>query len=172
VAAETTTEDPKQEFGYTINGEVYPEPENLTMDDHRIVKRYTGWNFRQLAAMSKDAMYVDPDGIAAIMHISYRHVHPELSFDEIAAIVGDVSLEDAQQSLQKATDGDLPLDPESTPTPDESSERRKPSMSSPSGTDSEKSSESSDENPATTGISESDTFSPESDPETTEVLVS
>jgi hypothetical protein len=170
VAAETTTED--KEYGYTINGEVYPEPENLTMEDHRIVKKYTGWNFRDLAAKSSDAMYVDPDGIAAIMHISYRHKHPNMTFDEIAEIINGVTLEEAQTTLQTASDGDLPLDPELTPKPDGSSERRKPSTSSPSGTDSPTSSESSDENRATTGISESATVSPLSAPETTEALAS
>jgi len=172
VAAETTTEEPKQEFGYTIDGEVYPEPENLTMDDHRIVKRYTGFNFRELAAMSQDVMYIDQDGIAAIMHISYRHKHPDMSFDEIAEIIGRQTLEEAQKSLQGATNGDVPLDLESTPTPDESSERRKPSTSKPSGTDSSKSSESSDGKSGTTGTSESGTPSPESDQETTEALAS
>jgi hypothetical protein len=171
VAAETTTEDP-QEFGYTIDGEVYPEPENLTMDDHRIVKRYTGYNFRDLAAKSRDIMYVDQDGIAAIMHISYRHRHPELSFDEIAEIIGRQTLEEAQKSLDRDADGEVPLDVESTPTPDESSPRRKPSTSKPSGTGSPTSSENSDENPATTGTSESDTSSPVSDRETAEALAS
>jgi hypothetical protein len=168
VAAETTTED--QEFGYTIDGEVYPEPENLTMDDHRIVKRYTGYDFRALAAMSQDIMYVDQDGIAAIMHISYRHRHPDMSFDEIAEIIGRQTLEEAQASLQKAPDGEVPLDSGSTTTLDESSEKRKPSTNNPSGTDSVTSSESSEENPATTGTSESATRSPLSDPEMTEVL--
>ena len=172
MAAETTTEEPKQEFGYTIDGEIYPEPENLTMDDHWIVKRYTGFNFRELAAMSQDVMYIDQDGIAAIMHISYRHKHPDMSFDEIAEIINGVTLEEAQTTLQTASDGDLPLDPESTTTPDGSSERRKPYTSSPSGTDSLTSSESSDESPATTGTSESATASPLSAPETTEALAS
>jgi hypothetical protein len=171
VDAETTTEDPEQ-FGYTIDGEVYPEPENLTMDDHRIVKRYTGWDFRQLAAQSQDAMYVDQDGIAAIMHISYRHRHPELSFDEIKEIIGRVVLDDAQKTLQKATNGAVPLDPESTLKLDESSPTRKPSMSSPSGTDSPKSSESSVGSLAATGTSELVTSSPESDQETMEVSAS
>jgi hypothetical protein len=170
VAAETTTEE--QQFGYTIDGEVYPEPENLTMDDHRIIKKYTGYNFRDLAAKSADLMYVDQDGIAAIMHISYRHVHPEMSFDEIEAIIGRQSLEEAQVSLQKADDGEVPLDPESTPTSDESSLTRKPSTSEDSGTDSRESSESSDESLATTGTSEWVTPSPASDPETTEELAS
>jgi hypothetical protein len=170
VAAETTTEE--QEYGYTIDGEVYPEPENLTMDDHRIVKKYTGLNFRDLAAKSADLMYVDQDGIAAIMHISYRHVHPEMSYDEIAEIIGRQSLEEAQVSLQKVDDGEVPLDPESTPNPDESSLTRKPNTSSPSGTDSLKSSGLSDELHATTGTSESEPSSPQSDPETTEVLAS
>jgi hypothetical protein len=172
VAAETTTEEPKQEFGYTIDGEVYLEPENLTIDDHRIVKRYTGLNFRDLAAKSQDIMYIDQDGIAAIMHISYRHKHPDMSFDEIAEVIGRQTLEEAQKSLQTAADGEVPLDLESTPKPNESSPIRKPFTSSPSGIDSEKSSENSDENPATTGTSESDTSSPESDPETTEALAS
>ena len=171
MAAETTTEDPEQEFGYTIDGEVYPEPENLTIEDHRIVKRYTGYNFRELAAMSQDVMYVDQDGIAAIMHISYRHHHPDLSFDEIAEIIGRQTLEEAQKSLQKA-DGDVPLDPGSTTKHDASSERRKPSTSNPSGTDSETSSESSDESRATTGTSESGTLSLASDQETPEALAS
>jgi hypothetical protein len=172
VAAETTTEEPEQEFGYTIDGEVYPEPENLTIEDHRIVKRYTGYNFRQLAAMSQDVMYVDQDGIAAIMHISYRHKHPDMSFDEIAEIIGRQTLEEAQKSLRKATDGDIPLVLESTLKPDESSPTRKPSTSSPSGTDSETSSESSDESPATTGTSESGTPSPQSARETAEASAS
>lgn len=170
MAAETPTED--QQFGYTIDGEVYPEPENLTMDDHRIVKKYTGFNFRELAARSADIMYVDQDGIAAIMHISYRHVHPELSFDEIAEIIGRQTLEEAQKSLEKATDGEVPLDPESTPTPDESSPTRRPSTSSPSGTDSPTSSETSDESPATTGTEGLDSPSPESDPDRAEALAS
>jgi hypothetical protein len=169
VAAETTTEE---QFGYTIDGEVYPEPENLTMDDHRIVKKYTGLNFRDLAAKSADIMYVDQDGIAAIMHISYRHIHPEMSFDEIEAIIGRQSLEEAQVSLQKADDGEVPLDPESTPTPDESSLTRKPSTNSPSGIDSSKSSDPLDELHATTGTDESESSSPPSDPETTEALAS
>jgi hypothetical protein len=169
VAAETTTED--QQFGYTIDGEVYPEPENLTMTDHRIVKRYTGSNFREIAAKSADFMYVDQDGIAAIMHISYRHVHPELSFEEIEEIIGRQSLEDAMKSLQVA-DGEVPLDLESTPKPDESSLTRKPSTSNPSGIDSSKSSESSGENPATTGTDELELSSPPSDQETTEALAS
>jgi hypothetical protein len=171
VDAETTTET-EQEYGYTIDGEVYQEPENLTMDDHRIVKRYTGWNFRDLAAQSADALYVDPDGISAIMHISYRHVHPEMSFDEIAKIVGQVDLEEAQKSLEGVGDGEVPLDLESTPKPDESSLTRKPSTSDPSGSVSRKSSESSDENPATTGTSESDTSSRPSVQETPEALAS
>jgi hypothetical protein len=169
VAAETTTED---QFGYTIDGEVYSEPENLTMDDHRIIKKYTGYNFRDLAAKSADLMYVDQDGIAAIMHISYRHVHPEMSYDEIAEIIGRQSLEDAQQSLQREADGEVPLDLESTPTPDESSLTRKPSTSNPSGIDSSKSSESSGESPATTGTDELELSSPPSDQETTEALAS
>jgi hypothetical protein len=172
VAAETTTEDQEQEYGYTIDGEIYPEPENLTMDDHRIVKRYTGYDFRALAAMSADVMYVDQDGIAAIMHISYRHKHPELGFDEIAEIIGRQTLEEAQASLQKATDGEVPLDLESTPKPDESSPTKKPSTSDPSGTDSRKSSDHSDENPATTGTPESDTLSPQSVLATPEALAS
>ena len=171
MAAETTTED-KQEYGYTIDGEVYPEPENLTMEDHRIIKRYTGWNFRDLAAMSQDTMYVDPDGIAAIMHISYRHVHPEASFDEIAAIIDGVELQEAQKTLEQASGGDVPLAPESTLKPDESSSTRTPSTSKDSGTDSPKSSENSEDSPATTGTSESDTPSPASDRETTEALAS
>jgi hypothetical protein len=170
VDAETTTET-EQQFGYTIDGEVYPEPENLTMTDHRIVKRYTGSNFREIAAKSADFMYVDQDGIAAIMHISYRHVHPELSFEEIEEIIGRQSLEDAMKSLQVA-DGEVPLDLESTPKPDESSLTRKPSTSDPSGSVSRKSSESSDENPATTGTSESDTSSRPSVQETPEALAS
>jgi hypothetical protein len=172
VAAETTTEEPKQEFGYTIDGEVYPEPENLTIEDHRIVKKYTGYNFRELAAKSADIMYVDQDGIAAIMHISYRHVHPDMSFDEIAAVINRQTLEEAQKSLQKADDGEVPLDPESTLKPDESSPTRNPFTSNPSGTDSEKNSESSDENPATTGTDGSGTSSPQSDPGTPEALAS
>jgi hypothetical protein len=168
VDAETTTEDPEQEYGYTIDGEVYPEPENLTMDDHRIVLRYTGWDFRQLAAQSQDAMYVNQNGIAAIMHISYRHRHPELSFDEIKEIIGRVVLDDAQKTLAKATNGAVPLDSESTLRLDESSPTRKPAMSSPSGTDSPKSSESSVGSLATTGTSELVTSSPASDPETME----
>jgi hypothetical protein len=169
VAAETTTED--QQFGYTIDGEVYPEPENLTMTDHRIVKRYTGSNFREIAAKSADFMYVDQDGIAAIMHISYRHVHPELSFEEIEEIIGRQSLEDAMKSLQVA-DGEVPLDLESTPTPDESSLTRKLSTNGDSGTDLRESSDPSDESLATTGTSEWVTPSPASDPETTEELAS
>jgi hypothetical protein len=161
VAAETTTEE-QQEFGYTIDGEIYPEPENLTMDDHRIVKKYTGFNFRQLAAMSQDVMYIDQDGIAAIMHISYRHVHPELSFDEIAEIIGRQTLEEAQKSLQQASNGDIPLDPGSTQKPDESSPTRKPSTSDPSGISSTRSSEPSDESPVTTGTSELGTSYPPS----------
>jgi hypothetical protein len=172
VAAETTTEEQEQEYGYIIDGEIYPEPENLTMEDHRTVKRYTGWNFRDLAAMSDEALYVDPDGIAAIMHISYRHRHPEKSFDEIAAIIGSVELDEAQKGLPKKADGDRPLDLEPTPNPDESSPTRKPSTNEPSGTDSAKSSESSDESPAITGISESGTSSPPSDQETTGALAS
>jgi hypothetical protein len=171
VAAETTTEDPKQEFGYTIDGEVYPEPENLTIEDHRIVKKYTGYNFRELAAKSADIMYVDQDGIAAIMHISYRHKHPDLNFGEIAEVIGRQILDDAQKSLQTA-DGEVPLDPESTTNPDESSPTRNPSTRMTSGTDSPKSSGSSDESPATTGISESDIVSPPSDRETPEALAS
>jgi hypothetical protein len=169
VAAETTTED---QFGYTIDGEVYPEPENLTMDDHRIIKKYTGYNFRDLAAKSADLMYVDQDGIAAIMHISYRHVHPEMSFDEIAEIIGRQSLEEAQKSLQGLGDGEVPLGLESTPKPDESSLTRKPSTSNPSGIDSSKSSDPSDESPATTGTDELELSSPPSDQETTEALAS
>jgi hypothetical protein len=172
VAAETTTEEPKQEYGYTIDGEVYPEPENLTMDDHRIVKKYTGWNFRDLAAKTADAMYVDPDGIAAIMHISYRHAHPDMSFNEIAEIIGQVNLQEAQKTLEKPSDGEVPLAPESTMKPDESSPRRTPSTNSPSGTDSTTSSGNSDENPATTTTDESDTSSQPSDPETAEALAS
>jgi hypothetical protein len=170
VAAETTTEE--QQFGYTIDGEVYPEPENLTMDDHRIIKKYTGYNFRDLAAKSADLMYVDQDGIAAIMHISYRHVHPEMSFDEIEAIIGRQSLEDAQQSLQREADGEVPLDPESTPTPDESLLTRKPSTSNPSGIDSSKSLENSAGKSATTGTDALESSSLPSDPETTEALAS
>jgi hypothetical protein len=116
-------------------------------------------------------MYVDQDGIAAIMHISYRHVHPELSFEEIEEIIGRQSLEDAMKSLQ-VDDGEVPLDPASTPTPDESSLTRKPNTSSPSGTDSEKSSDRWVVPPGTTGTSESEPSSPQSDPETTEVLAS
>lgn len=172
MAAETTTQEPEQEFGYTIDGEVYPEPESLTIEDHRIVKRYTGYDFRALAAKSADVMYVDQDGIAAIMHISYRHRHPDLSFDEIAEIIGRQTLEGAQASLQTAADGDVPLDEESTTKPDESSPRRTPSTSEPSGTDSQKSSESSDESPAITGTSESDTSYPPLAPETVEVSAS
>jgi hypothetical protein len=172
VAAETTTEEPQQEFGYTINGEVYPEPENLTIEDHRIVKAYTKMNFRDLATKSQDVMYIDQDGIAAIMHISYRHKHPDMSFDEIAEIIGRQTLEEAQKSLQTAANGDVPLDLEPTPNPDESSPTRKPSTNEPSGTDSEKSSESLAESPATTGTSGSDMSSPPSDPETTEALAS
>jgi hypothetical protein len=167
VDAETTTEDPEQ-FGYTIDGEVYPEPEKLTMDDHRIVKRYTGYDFRALAAKSEDVMYVDQDGIAAVMHISYRHRHPELSFDAIAEIIGRQTLEDAQKSLQKATNGAVPLDPGSTTTPEESSPTSTPSTSNPSGNDSETSSENSVGSLATTGTSELVTASPASDQETTE----
>ena len=169
MAAETTTQEPEQEYGYIIDGEVYPEPENLTIDDHRIVKRYTGMNFRDLAEKSRDIMYVDQDGIAAIMHISYRHKHPEASYDEIAEIIGRQSLEEAQEGLEKAVP--VPLDPtisngspESDSTPSETPKD--------SGTDSPTSSESSDESPATTGTSESDTSSPPSDPETTEALAS
>jgi hypothetical protein len=169
VAAETTTED--QQFGYTIDGEVYPEPENLTMTDHRIVKRYTGSNFREIAAKSADFMYVDQDGIAAIMHISYRHVHPELSFEEIEEIIGRQSLEDAMKSLQVA-DGEVPLDLESTPKPDESSLTRKPSTSNPSGIDSSKSLENSAGKSATTGTDALESSSLPSDPETTEALAS
>jgi hypothetical protein len=172
VAAETTTEDPKQEFGYTIDGEVYPEPENLTIEDHRIVKKYTGYNFRELAAKSADIMYVDQDGIAAIMHISYRHKHPDLSFDEIAEVIGRQILDDAQKSLETAGDGEVPLDPESTTNPDESSPTRNPSMRTPSGTDSATNLESLDESPAITGTSESDIASPPSDPATAEALAS
>jgi hypothetical protein len=168
VDAETTTEDPEQEYGYTIDGEVCPEPENLTMEDHRIVLRYTGYDFRALAAMSEDVMYVNQDGIAAIMHISYRHRHPELSFDEIKEVVGRQILDEAQKSLAKPPNGAVPLDQGSTPTPDESSERSKSSTSKDSGTDSPPSSESSDENPAITGTSESEPSSAASDPETTE----
>jgi hypothetical protein len=106
------------------------------------------------------------------MHISYRHVHPEMSYDEIAEIIGRQSLEEAQVSLQKVDDGEVPLDPESTPKPDESSLTRKPSTSSPSGTDSEKSSDRWVVPPGTTGTSESEPSSPQSDQETTEVLAS
>jgi hypothetical protein len=172
VAAETTTEEPKQEYGYTIDGEVYPEPENLTMDDHRIIKKYTGWNLRDLAAKTADAMYVDQDGITAIMHISYRHAHPDMSFNEIAEIVGRVNLQEAQKTMEKASDGEVPLDQESTMKPDESSPRRTPSTNSPSGIASPTSSENSDENPATTTTDESDTSSQPSDPETAEALAS
>jgi len=118
VAAETPD---TQQYGFTIDGEIYPEPESLTIEDHRIIKKYTGYNFRELAGMSPDALYVDQDGIAAILHISYRHVHEDKSFDEIAEIVGKQNLDEAQSTLES---GEVPLDLESTPKPDESSLRR------------------------------------------------
>lgn len=172
MAAETTNqEEPDREYGYTIDGEIYPEPENLTVDDHRIIKRYTGLNFRDLAARANDEMYVDQDGVAAILHISYRHRHPDLSFDEIAAVIGRQDFEAVQATLQPS-DGAVPLDPGSTNPLDGSSERSSSEKNKDSGTSSSESSDLSDENPATTGTSELDTSSPESDPETVEALAS
>ncbi len=162
MAAET----PEQQYGFTIDGKIYEEPENLTIDDHRIIKRYTGYNFRELAGMSPDALYVDQDGIAAILHISYRHVHEDKSFDEIAEVIGRQNLDVAQSTLQQADDGEVPLDPESTLKPDGSSSRSPDSTKTDSGTASRKNGDQSDGQSATTGTPESGTSSPESDPAT------
>lgn len=166
--------DPKQDqFGFTIDGEIYPEPESLTIDDHRIIKRYTGYNFRDLAGMSTDALYVDQDGIAAILHISYRHAHSDLSFDEIAAVVGRQNLDVAQSTLEAAQEGyESPLALESTPQPEPSSPRSSASKTKDSGSDSRTSSDRSDDQSATTGTPGSATSSPESAPETTAELAS
>lgn len=171
MAAETTNQEaPEQEYGYTIDGEIYAEPENLTILDHRIIKRYTGLNFRDLAARANDEMYVDQDGIAAILHISYRHIHPDLTFDEIAAVIERQNLDEVQASLQRA-DGAVPLDLTISPDSPESSSTET-GMRKDSGLSSRTSSDRSDESLATTGTSESATSSLESDPEMTEALAS
>jgi hypothetical protein len=106
------------------------------------------------------------------MHISYRHRHADLSFDEIAEVIGRQTLEEAQAGLQRVDEGDVPLDLESMTNPDESSPTKSDSTKMPSGSGSEKNSENSDESPATTGTSESGTSSPQSGQETTEALAS
>ena len=172
MAAETPDQnEEQQEYGYTIEGEICPEPESLTIDDHRIIKRYTGYNFRDLAAMDRNQLYVDQDGIAAILHISYRHAHEDLSFDEIAEIIGRQDLDTAQSTLEqlKVEGSEDPLalknklESESDSPESDSTQTETPKNS---GDDSRKSSDPSEDQHATTTTLESAMSSPESDPET------
>ena len=176
MAAET----PDKQYGFTIDGELYEEPESLTVADHRIIKRYTGLNFRDLAAQSSDAMYVDQDGIAAILHIAYRHQHEDMSFDEINAIIERQDFDAAMATLESADEVEDDAGPPeltrppagSSPSEPSSTQNEPASSNKNSGVDSTTSSDLSDANPATTGTGESDTFSPESDLETAEALAS
>lgn len=147
--------------GFTINGAIYEEPESLTMAEHRIIKRYTGFNLHDLERLLGDGAFADQDLIQASAHIAYRREHRDLGFDKIEEIVGDQDFETMLASLAADEDGDA-LPPASTSRPDGSSPKSLLALSGPSGDDSTPSSESSDENPEATGTTASATSSPAS----------
>lgn len=146
--------------GFKINGVIYEEPESLTMAEHRIIKRYTGFNLHDLERLLGEGAFADQDLIQASAHIAYRREHRDLSFDEIEEIVGD---QDFEEMLSGLGSGEGDVDPPaSTSSHDRSSPSGSPTKSTPSGHDSTKSSENSDESRTPTGTSESETLSPQS----------
>ena len=145
------------ETGFTINGQIYEAPENLTASEHRIVKRYTGLNFRQLAEKAGDDLLSDQDLLVATMHIAYRREHRDLTFEQIEEIVGDLDLEKAMATVDDSEDDADP--PALTIAPERSSPRSEDSSSESSGGDSSKSSDRSAATPAPTGTSGSVTSS-------------
>lgn len=154
MAAETN------QTGFTINGEIYEEPDSLTMAEHRIIKRYTGFNLHDLEKLLGEGAFADQDLIQASAHIAYRREHRDLNFDQIEEIVGDQDFETMLDSL--AGDKDDADPPELTSEPDASSPKSSLSSNETSGTDSATSSEISAETRSPITKVESDTSSLES----------
>lgn len=125
MAAETNT-------GFTINGVIYEEPDSLTMGEHRIIKRYTGMTGKQIADAISERVGADQDMLAAAMHIAYRRAHPDLSFEEIEAVVDSQDFVVAMETVGDGEGDELP--------PDETSEHGNESQPSSLESDAKKSS--------------------------------
>jgi hypothetical protein len=159
--------------GIPINGEVYAVPTISDFDiaEARIMKRYSGVVLEDFAPVHPEAtpevraahekklegILTDPDFKAAFAHIAYRRVHPNVGYDEIAALVEKVSLVDVTLALFEEEED---VSPPSLSESESNSASSEPSYSSDSGSPSTSDSDSPDENPPTTGTSESATSSP------------
>lgn len=151
MAAET------EKTGWTIDGRVYEDPEKFTTAEHRIIKRYTGLDFVALDKKTGSDLMADQDFLAALMHISYRREHRDMSFDQIEEVVGDQDLETAMTTLSS---GEGDVDPPAlTNKSDESSEKSSTGSSKSSGSSSSESSDLSAKTHSVTTTAESDTSS-------------
>lgn len=96
----------------TIDGEPYPLQMTFTMDEARLIYRYSKVGLDKLNAPENRG---NPDLAAALCHIAIARKHPELSEADVEKRVGEIEL----AKLEVTEDDAGPPAPGSTPTPNE-----------------------------------------------------
>lgn len=109
-----------------LDGAEFPFPEDLTMGEHRLFKKYTGMS---LAMLDAETAFHDPDVMAAFMHIAIARANPHVPEKEIERRVNLITKVDAVEEP-----GDAEDPPTMTQTPsDVASEPGTSGPSSPNG---------------------------------------